>query len=168
MSTAHVEVFPMNRAIVLSLILGAVPFAAGCEKSGSDAQSQANEAQDKANKEIGRANAQANEAQRKADEQIAGAQADFVKTREDYRHKVQTDLDSLDKDIAALDAKARTDTAKAKGGLSARLPAIHAQRDSFVNDFRSLESASAMTFDAAKDRLDKEWSSLKAAVDAAR
>ena len=156
----------MNRAIVLCVVLAA-PIAGGCDKSGSEAQLQANEAQEKANKEIGRANAQANESQLEADKKIAGALADFRKTREDYRQKVQTNLDALDKQIADLDAKARSGTSKAKSDLRAKLPAIHAQRDAFANDFRAIENATAGSFDALKDRLDKEWSDLTAAVDGA-
>jgi hypothetical protein len=156
----------MNRAILLAVVL-AVPVAAGCDKSGSQAQAQANEAQDKANKEIGRANAQANEAQLEADKKAAGAMGDFLKTREDYRHKVQTNLDALDKDIADLDAKARLGSAKAKSNLQAKLTAIHARRDAFDNDFRQIAIATAASFDGLKDRLDKEWSDLRAAVDGA-
>jgi chromosome segregation ATPase len=160
----------MNRAIVaVSLVMALGPLA--CDKSGADTQAQVNEAQDKANKEIGRANAQANEAQNEADRKIAAALADFQATREDYRHKVQSDLDSLDKDIADLDARVRTGSTKAESDLQAKLqaklPSIHAQRDAFANDFRSIDSASAASFDAFKTRLDKEWSDLKSAVDKA-
>lgn len=156
----------MNRAIVaVSLALAIGPLATACDKSGADAQQQANEAQEKANKEIGRANAQASQAQGEANEKIAAAQSEFATTREDYRHRVQTDLDSLDKDIADLDVKARTGSAKAKSDLQAQLPAIHAERDSFGNDFRSIDTVSAATFDDFKARLDKELSDLKSAVD---
>lgn len=158
----------MKRAIVaLTLVAAALPLANACDKSGADVQARANEAQEQANREIGRANAQASEAQEEANRKIAGAQADFVTTREEYRHKVQTDLDALDQDIAALDSRAQTGSAKAKTDLQAKLPSIHAQRDAFLKDFRAIDRASATTFDDFKARLDKEWSDLKSAVDKA-
>jgi len=157
----------MNRALIVSLVFACVPAVVACDKSGAEAQKQANEAQQQANREIGQANAQANESQEQADKKIAAANADFLKTREDYRHDKQVELDRLDKDIADLDAQVKTGTAKAKTDLPAKLPAIHAQRDAFVSDLHSLDNASPSTFDAATQRLDKEWSDLRSAVDKA-
>lgn len=159
------------RSILFSfaLTLAVAPLAVACDKSGADAQAQANAAQTSANRDIANANNEANtkinEAQATADQKIAAARADFAKTREDYRHTVQSNLDSLDKTIAQLEAKSKTATGKTKADIDARLPSLKAQRDAFVNDARSLDSATATTWDATKARLDKEWTDLKTAAD---
>lgn len=75
------------------------------------------------------------------------------------------DLDGLDAKIAKLEAKEKTATGKARDQLNSALPAIRAQRASFGADFRSLLTTSTSTWDATKDRLDKEWKDLSTAVD---
>jgi hypothetical protein len=159
----------MHRSIALTLALAVLPVAAACDKSGADAQAQANEAQQKANTEITNANVEANgkaaQAQSEADKKVAAVQGDFAKTREDYRHKVQTNLDALNKDIDTLDAKAHTATGSTKAAIDAKLPSIRMQRDAFVADFRGLDRTVATTWDAASARIDKEWTDLRAAVD---
>jgi hypothetical protein len=158
----------MNRALVVSLVLASVPALVACDKSGAEAQQQVNEAKQQANREIGQANAQATESQAEAERRIAAAQADFLKSREDYRHEKQLDLEKLDQDIAGLDAKVKSQqTAKGKSDMQAKLSGIHAQRDAFASDFRSLDNATMATWDDAKLRVDKEWSDLRAAVEKA-
>ena len=163
----------MSRSILtcLALTLATAPLAVACDKTGTDAQTEVNKAQDKANAEIAKANNQvtttAAKAQTEADKTIIAAQADFATTRENYRHTVQSNLDALDKKLADLDVKAKTATGTAKTDLRATVPALRAQRDAFVADYQSLGSASAVTWDATKARLDKEWTDLKAAVDKA-
>ena len=163
----------MHRSIALPLVLAlaAAPLAVACDKSGADAQAEANQAQAKADKDIAQAGHEAadkaNQAQATADQKVASARADFSKTVEDYRHSVQSNLDALDKQVADLDAKSRTATGKAKADLDAKLVTIRAQRDQFASDFRSLGAVTATTFDAAKARLDKEWTDLKTTVDRA-
>jgi hypothetical protein len=160
-----------SRLLFVSLAcasLAVAPFIVACDKTGAEAQAQANEAQNKANTEVASANSEANQkiaqAQSEADKKIAAAQGDFAKTREDYRHTVQSNLDALNKQLGDLDAKAATST---KADLRAALPALKSQRDAFVADFGSLRNASAVTWDGTKARLDKEWTDLKTAVDRA-
>ena len=141
----------------------------GCDNQGADAQAKANEAQSKADQKISEANAdaqkKANEAQAEADKKVADVQANFSKTAENYRHDMQLKLDALDKDIAQLDAKAKTATGKAKADLDVKLPSVHSQRDGFARSLKSLEGATATAWDATKTRVDKEWDELKTAVD---
>jgi regulator of protease activity HflC (stomatin/prohibitin superfamily) len=150
-------------AAILSLLL---PVA--CDKAADD-QAKANNAQNEANAKIGAAQTEAaakmNTAQADADRKIAEAQASFTKMREDFRHSTASDLVTLDKKIADLDAKSKTATGKAKADLDANLRTIHAQRDRFTADFNGLQAASASTWDAAKANLVKELSDLKALVD---
>jgi hypothetical protein len=158
----------MSRTILVSLacLSLAVPALVACDKSGTDAQAQANEAQNKANAEITGAQVEANnkmnQAQAEADQKVAAARSDFSKAREDYRHDMQANLDMIDKRIADLDAKALS---AGSASLQSALVSIKAQRNAFANDFGAVTRATAPTFDDAKNRLDKEWADLKAAVD---
>ncbi len=162
----------MLRSILVCAIVTAGTLALGCENTdGADAQAKANAAQATANVDIAKAKADAdkkmNAAQADADKKIADLQASFSKTREDFRHSTQTNLDELDKKLAGLDAKAKTATGKAKVELDATLPRLHTQRDAFATSFKTIDTTTATTWDAAKMRLDKEWTDLKAAVDKA-
>ncbi|MEA2753345.1 MAG: hypothetical protein QOI41_7488 [Myxococcales bacterium] len=150
----------MNRS-TLRFVACCLPLVAfGCNKTGAEAQREADNARVEANtKTTG--------AQVEADTKIADAQKAFAKTREDYRHDVQTKLDDLDKKIADLDAKAKKGTGTTKAKLDTNLPSIHSQRNAFARDFASVETDTALTWDASKARLDKEWTALKDAVDKA-
>ncbi len=161
----------MNRIHTSLATLAAVATLclAGCDNSGVTAQDKVNTAQAEADKAGSDARAEADKktksAQAEADKKIAAVQADFAKSREDYRHSVQTNLDDLDKKIAELDAKAKTATGKAKTDLDARLVTLHSNRNAFGADFKTLDTTTATTWDATKARLDKSWTELKAAVD---
>ncbi len=149
-------------AAVLSLSIVA------CDKP-TDPQQQADIAQATANEKVAAAKKEADlkitAAQTEADRRTADLQASFAKTVEDYRHKTQTDLTDLDRKIDDLDAEAKTATGKAKNDLHAKLPPIKAKRAAFAADFKSLDSAAAVTWDSTKARLDGEWNDLKTLVD---
>jgi len=150
-----------------SLVLA---LASGCDRA-ADEQKKAVDAQNQANEKIVQANREAdqkaNQAQADADKKIAEAQANFLKMREDYRHTTTENLVELDKKIADLEAKEKTATGKKKADLDAQLSAIRSRREAFANDWKSIETASADSWDATKQRLDKEWGDLKALVDRA-
>src|SRR5450432_1516194 len=162
----------MIRSSIIVCGLGSLvlALAGGCDKA-ADEQQKAVNAQATANDKIIQANQEAdqkaNSAQADADKKIAEAQASFLKMREDYRHDTTTKLVDLDQKIAELDAKSKTAKGNTKADLDARLLQIRAQRDAFANDWKSIEVASAVTWDSTKARLDKEWSDLKTLVDRA-
>jgi len=143
---------------------------AGCDK-GSDEQQKANAAQAEADKKIAEANKEAvvktTSAQLEADKKIAAAEGDFGKRREDYRHKLQTDLIDLDKKVELLEAKAKTATGKTKTDLDLSLPQIRTRRAGFALDVKSVDTATAIQWDDTKARVDKEWTDLKTLVDKA-
>lgn len=142
----------------------------GCDKAADD-QNKANTAQAEADKKIAEAKKEAadksNNAQAEADKKIAAAEGDFGKRREDYRHKLQTDLIDLDKKIDMLDAKSKTATGKAKTDLDANLAQIRTRRTAFAQNMKVLDTSTAITWDDAKTRVDKEWTDLKTLVDKA-
>lgn len=142
----------------------------GCNKA-ADEQKKADEARSEADKKVGEASNDAaekiNAANAEADKKVAEAQASFLKLREDYRHKITEDLVSVDKDIANLEAKAKTATGKTKAEIEAALPNIRTQRESVSSEYRSLEFSSAVSWDNAKARVDKAFDDLKKAIDKA-
>jgi hypothetical protein len=146
----------MNRtfATLAMIVLG----ASACEKSGKDTQEKVDNAQEQAQVEI-------TNAQVKADEKVAEARNDFDKTREDYRHTMQSNLDELDKHLSDLDAKTLKATGTKKVELSNKATTLRAQRDAFAADVRALDNATTATLDATKIRMDKEWSNIKSTSD---
>jgi len=154
---------------ISSIVLGSLFVAiVGCNKAVDEKQ-KADQAQLDANQKIAEANREADEkinsAQADADRKTAEAQASFLKMREDYRHEVTEKLVDLDHKIADLEAKSRTATGKTKADLDARLKQIHTERDEFVAEYKTIEIASASTWDSTKARLDKSWDELKNLVD---
>jgi hypothetical protein len=127
----------MSHSIVFCLALGVVPLCLACGKEGAEA------------------------------DKTKTAESDFAKVREDYRHQKQSDLDSLDKTVTAVEAKARASTGKAKKDIDDALTSLKAGRDTFEGDLHSTEQATASSWDSTKARLDKEWADLKTAADKA-
>ena len=158
----------MIRSSILASAALTLVLAAGCDKAADD-QKKADNATAVANDKITSATVEANNkiasAQAEANRKIAEAQSGFMKLREDYRHDTMTTLANLDEKIAKLDAKELTATGQSKIDLDTRLPQIHAQRASFAADYKTLDSASATTWDDTKARLDKEMTDLKTLID---
>jgi hypothetical protein len=160
----------MIRSITVSAMAISLALAAGCDRA-ADEQRKADEARVEANDKVSEANREANEkvnaARAEEDKKVAEAQASFLKIREDYRHKVTEDLVGVDKEIAELEAKAKTATGKTKATIDSNLPNVRTLRENVSNEYRSLELASAITWDDAKGRVDKAVDELKKAVDKA-
>lgn len=158
----------MIRTSIAIMLFGSL-VALGCDRSGTDAQEKANKAQAEANKEIGEAQNESTtkitNAQVEADRKIAEARHDYAQSKEDFRHDMQSKLDDLDKKMVKLETKAKTATGKTKADLDAHLPTLRAHRDAFIADYKSIDTATATTWDATKARLEKEWSALKNEAD---
>ena len=152
-------------AAALVLTLGA-----GCDKAADD-QAKANNAQAEANKTAAEANQQSTTkttgAQVEADKKIASAEQDFAKRREDYRHSVASDLVDVEKKIYTATAKDKTLAGNKKVDMDATLTSIRAQRASFDQDVKAIDSSTALQFDSLKDKTDKDLSNLKSLVDKA-
>jgi hypothetical protein len=140
----------------------------GCDKA-SDEQQKANAAQAEADKKIAEANKDAvvktTAAQVEADKKIAAAEGEFGKRREDYRHKIQTDLIDLDKKVEALEAKAKAAIGKTKTDLDLSLAQIRTRRAIFAANLKAVDTATAVQWDDTKARVDKDWTDLKTLVD---
>lgn len=154
----------------LSLIALAVCMAAmGCDQNkAAREQEKAAEAQREANERAAKAQNEAvteiTQAQLEANKKINEANADFLKIREDYRHKVQADLTDVDKDIAKLEEKAKTAVGQKKADFDSALVDIRAKRATVQSSFDSLQNATAAGWDAMKNDADKAYNDLKAAI----
>lgn len=157
----------MMRISILGCVLVSSLAAMACNNAADD-QAKAEKAQATATDKITSATVEANakvaSAQAEADRKIAEAQASFSKLREDYRHSFTTDLADLDQKIADLSAKATVKTGQVKSDLDAQLAEVRARRSAIGADFDALGNATAVTWDDAKARLDKEMSDLKTLV----
>jgi hypothetical protein len=152
---------PMAFTAIASLLIS----LGACDPPGLTEQQKETKASDEATNARNQAEQQSQNAQAAADKDIASARADFEKTRENYLHDKRLDLVTLDTKIMDLEAKARTLSVKARSDLDARLSAVLAQRDAFVRNMGALETEVGATWDSSKANLDKEWNSLKAALD---
>lgn len=149
----------MNRSIATLAVVFVLGVAASaCEKSGKETQQEVANAQATAQTEI-------TSAKLKADEKTNEAERDFEKTRDDYRHDMQSNLASLDKKISDLDAKVAKNTGDKKVELGNKVSTLRTERGTFADDVRSLDTATAATWDATKARVDKEWSDIKSTRD---
>jgi hypothetical protein len=163
----------MSRSTLLCFTLAVAGLAVACDGSGAETQARIDQANSAAAAaaavaEAGAtASAKIQGAESHAAETIAAAQADFATTREDFRHKTQSDLDGLQRKMDEMDAKAKVASGNAKSDLDDTMPALRRQRDSFVSDFHSIDSETAATWDATRARLEREWAQLKTAVDKA-
>src|SRR5579864_5263342 len=160
---------PMIRSSIPSAVL-LVALAVACNNA-SDEQKKMNSARAEADDKIGGAVKESDQkvrnAQQEEDKKVAEAQAGFMKLREDYRHTTTLNLVELDRRVEGLEAKAKQSSGKARTQLDANLRQIHASRSEFDADCKSLETATASTWDDAKTRLDKEWIQLRTLVDKA-
>ena len=139
------------KPLVAAAVIGSLLLASSCDKA-ADEQKKANAAQAKANEQIADVAREADQkikiAQAEADKKIAEAQASFMKMREDYRHATTTGMVDLDKKISDLEAKATKAKAKAKTDLQLKVKQLKANRDAFLAEYKTLETASALTPEA--------------------
>jgi hypothetical protein len=158
----------LRSSIYTAVVL--VTLALACDNA-SDEQKKMNTARTEADDKIGTAVKEADQkvlsAQQEEDKKVAAAQAGFMKLREDYRHATTIKLVELDRSVSDLEAKAKKTMGKARTDLDANLREIQVDRGAFESDYKSLETATAATWDDAKVRLDKEWTHLKTLVDKA-
>jgi hypothetical protein len=159
----------MIRSSIPTVVLF-MTLALACNNA-SDEQKKMNsaraEADEKINTAVRESDQKIRNAQQEEDKKVAEAQASFMKLREDYRHTTTVNLVQLDHKVDDLESKSKQSSGKARAELDANLKQIHADRGVFEADCKSLETATAATWDDAKIRLDKAWTHLKTLVDKA-
>lgn len=159
----------MFRSSFLASALLCMTLTTACGEDAADMQRSANAAQDVANTKIDDVTADADQdirtAQAAADKTVAAEWADFRTLREDYRHTTKINLVELDKKVSDIEARALKENGAKKADLEAKLKVIHADRDTFMNDYKGLEDETASTWDATKARMDARWSDLASRVE---
>lgn len=152
------------------MIIGTLFFLVAACGEAPDVAQTARLAQHQADQRIASAKAEADQtsrdAQAAADVQVAAADATMRATAEAYRHEITTRLVGLDETIAGLEARAlRANGADRKERL-ARLVSIRGHRADFTRECDSLDGTSGDAWHAARSRVDKAWTDLKAEVEA--
>jgi len=130
-------------------------------------QSAEREAQKKVNEAQKESTTKITSAQQDMNQQVAEANGNLAKDRDDYRSKLQSQLDDADNKITQMEAKEKTATTKTKMELDSLLPEIHAKRDALRTDMKQLENATVSNWDTTKMQLDHDATALKNALDRA-
>ena len=73
----------------------------------------------------------------------------------------------FDHKVSELESKANLAKGKTKVELENKLHQIRASRATFAADYQALENQTGAAWDSAKEKLDQEWTELKALVDKA-
>ncbi|WP_394841450.1 hypothetical protein LZC95_30800 [Pendulispora brunnea] len=157
--------------LIFAAALTALSAAVACERTGREEQekvtSAQREADKKSNEAVKESTTKITSAQAEVDKKTAEANANFVKTREDYRTKLSSKVEDIDKTIQKLDTKQRTATGKTKAELDAALPDIHSKRDALRRDMTQIDMVTMANWDGTKNQLDTDMDALKAALDKA-
>lgn len=154
------------------LISGSAGFlllaAMACNQSPAHEQEEARNAQQRADEKSGQFRMQAEEKsaeqQAVANEKAREAARALETAKNDYRHKAQSDLDSLTKDIDDLRVKAEKATGKTRQDLEHGLADLTARRDAVDAQIRSIEAASADQIETVKARVDDQIAALRKSV----
>lgn len=154
------------------LILGSAGFlllaAAACNRSPAKEQEEARNAQQRADEKSGQFRMQAEEKsaeqQANANDKSREAARALEVAKNDYRHKAQSDLDSLTKDIDDLKVKAEKATGKTRLDIDRGLADLTARRDAVDAQIRSIDAASADQIETVKARVDDQIAQLRQSV----
>ncbi len=139
----------------------------GCDKAGAAEQQKENTASQDNLAAQSRAAQESVNAQAQMNDKVATAQADFERTRGEYRRDRQRDLDDVDAKIATIESRAKQATSVTRDHLEQSLAQVRLQRSAFAADVRAIDAVSASTWDDFKARVDNEYGALKTALDKA-
>ena len=155
----------MIRTNTLGAAFVALALLAGCDKSPAEAQNDAREAQRRADQESARMQRRADEfaqqAQAKANEEAQRAEQTFVKARNDFRTKIEGELNDLSAQIDDLKVRASKATGRSKLELDAAVKSLEDQRFALKRDLNTLERTSAQDFEGLKARLNAALAAMK-------
>lgn len=140
----------------LSLTFGA------CNKGDQQAAAEAQrEAQAKAEKAQLEADEKISEARREGEK----AANDAARERSEARSALQKDVDAVDRKISYLKERVATVPASAKKNADVARQETETRRSTLQADFRKLETETGAAWDQAKAAVERDITSLKAAVD---
>ncbi len=161
-----------NLTKIRPLLLGAMTALAilpACDRRDDQEkiQSAEREAQKKVDEAQKESTTKITSAQQEVNQKVAEANANFAKDREDYKNKMQSQLDDADKKIAELENKEKRASTKVKTELDTLLPEIRGKRDALRTDMRQLDNVTSANWNAVKGQLDNDKTALDNALDRA-
>ena len=155
----------MIRYTTFGAALLALAMTLGCDRSPTEAQNDAREAQRRADEQAAEARRRAEEAaasaQAKADEEAKKAEQALVKARNEFRAQAERDLNDLSAEIDELKVKAVKAKGKTKAELEVALAKLDDQRNALRRDIDVLAATTAKELEDAKIRLAQSFASLK-------
>jgi len=141
----------MHKAAVLLLpLVGLALLVAGCQPASPEAQHKRDEAR------------------RKSQEAAEATTAALRQEKEDYRRRIQKDLDELDAQLAQWKARAARATADGKTKLQKRVEELQAKRDRVKVRLDDLGADSKSAWAEVRKGLDQAVGDLKDAFARAR
>ncbi len=159
----------IRRITSLAFLLSALQCVA-CENA-ADQQKKVDQAQAQALEKVQAAQKEAEKKIAKAEDQAEKktieATNQFDAMHERFRSKTKADLDTLDRKIGGLEAKAPASTGRAKLDLDEKLTQIRAARLGVGTDLRALDASPPIGWDAARAQLEKSVTNLTSLVDKA-
>jgi len=178
-----------SRVLVVLSLVGCASIFAGCNrtedqhqkavaeqgkadekigKADNDMRATANEAQQKADKEVTEAVNAANEksakAQTEANETIRTANENMLKARNDLREWAQKRLNDIDNDVDQSKTKAQKASSTAKANFEKALTNVEKERSNVQAELATLDSQAATGMKDYRDRLEKAFDSFKQSV----
>ena len=168
----------------------ALALSAGCNRSATEEQNRALQAQKEADDKIAAAQREADKkaaeaqqkaldeaaasheeinrmqarAQTQANETIRSANEQILKKRDETRTWAQQKVDTIDADVDTAKTKAQTASVSAKEAFNKALVDVEAKRRVVESDIASIDQQAATELDQTKARLQKELDALKASV----
>jgi hypothetical protein len=144
---------------------------AACDKP-ADEQAKIDKAKAEQAQTITAANVEAekkiDKAENKANEKIGEASEAIARTKADFTKSKQEDLATIDKKLAELDAKALHATGAAKANADVALKTAHKKLYAVAADLANVNSASTITWETTKTRIEDGFTDLKKSVDAVK
>jgi vacuolar-type H+-ATPase subunit H len=159
-----------RNALIIAAIV-AVGGLTACERSAEQERERVQAAQREADQKVDQAKKESTtritSAQTEVDKIVAEANANFAKTRDEYRDKLTKDVREFDQKIDRLERRSATTTGQTKNELDSALPDIRARRQALQTDMAQLDAATMGNWDALKNRLDTDRQALTSAIDKA-
>jgi cell division septum initiation protein DivIVA len=168
----------MNRHLILCAALALT----ACERSASEDQAKAQQAQKEADEKTVKAQKEAdektakaqgeavqvaNKEQAKANDDIREATQDELKARNDFQVLTQKSVSEIDHKIDQVKVKAAKTTGKAKSDFEAAMRDVDSKHAMLDSDMKALPSQTALTLDSFKVKVNKAIDDLKKSVSTA-
>lgn len=156
----------MNNTLVrLAYVTGVAALSVGLSACNKSSQQEAEKAERDATQKAEQAQLEANEKISAARRDAEKAANDAAQARGETRGELQKDVDAVDRKIAYLKERAVDVKGAAKQNAAAAQTEAEKRRTTLRDDFHKLETETGAAWDSAKTAVERDITSLKAAVD---